>query len=97
MQSERFYFVHSYAVQDWALEPPSGAFAAVAPKVTWADHGGPLVAAVENGPLSATQFHPRSPATQARLLETGSSRYEYAPSRRPMSTPTRAPANQETR
>jgi glutamine amidotransferase len=58
VQSERFYFVHSYAVQDWVLEPPSGAFAAVAPRVTWADHGGRFVAAVENGPLFATQFHP---------------------------------------
>jgi glutamine amidotransferase len=56
--SERFYFVHSYAVQDWTMEPPTGPFAVVAPKVTWADHGGPFVAAVENGPLSATQFHP---------------------------------------
>jgi len=27
--------------------------------VTWAEHGGDrFVAAVENGPLSATQFHP---------------------------------------
>lgn len=58
VESERFYFVHSYAVQAWTLEEPTGAFAAVAPKVTWADHGGRFVAAVENGPLSATQFHP---------------------------------------
>jgi glutamine amidotransferase len=29
-----------------------------APLVTWAEHGEPFVAAVENGPLSATQFHP---------------------------------------
>jgi glutamine amidotransferase len=30
-----------------------------APLVTWAEHGGDrFVAAVENGPLSATQFHP---------------------------------------
>ena len=58
VESERFYFVHSYAVQDWVMEPPTGAFAAVAPKVTWSEHGAPFVAAVENGPLSATQFHP---------------------------------------
>jgi glutamine amidotransferase len=58
VESERFYFVHSYGVQSWTLEEPTGAFAAVAPKVTWADHGGRFVAAVENGPLSATQFHP---------------------------------------
>jgi glutamine amidotransferase len=58
LAAERFYFVHSYAVQEWLLEPPTGTFAAVAPKVTWADHGGRFVAAVENGPLAATQFHP---------------------------------------
>jgi len=55
LQDERFYFVHSYAAQDWTLEA-SGPFPK--PKVTWADHGSPFVAAVENGPLSATQFHP---------------------------------------
>ncbi len=32
VESERFYFVHSYAVQDWVLEPPTGPFAAVAPE-----------------------------------------------------------------
>jgi len=52
----RFYFVHSYAVRSWELEV-TRPFAP--PIVTWADHGGDrFVAAVENGPLSATQFHP---------------------------------------
>jgi imidazole glycerol-phosphate synthase subunit HisH len=50
----RFYFVHSYAVRHW--EMPPGRFAP--PLVTWAEHGERFVAAVENGPLSATQFHP---------------------------------------
>jgi imidazole glycerol-phosphate synthase subunit HisH len=58
VESERFYFVHSYAVQSWTMAQPLGAFAAVAPRVTWSEHGGRFVAAVENGPLSATQFHP---------------------------------------
>jgi len=58
LAAERFYFVHSYAVQAWTMPPPSGPFARVAPRVAWADHGGRFVAAVENGPLSATQFHP---------------------------------------
>ncbi|GIL37108.1 MULTISPECIES: imidazole glycerol phosphate synthase subunit HisH [Phycicoccus] len=58
VESERFYFVHSYAVHDWELAPPDDTFAAVAPKVTWATHGERFVAAVENGPLAATQFHP---------------------------------------
>ena len=55
LRDERFYFVHSFAARSWTLDP-IGAFAA--PRVTWADHGESFVAAVENGPLSATQFHP---------------------------------------
>ncbi len=55
LHDERFYFVHSYAAQDWTLDvvPPFPK-----PRVTWATHGQPFIAAVENGPLSATQFHP---------------------------------------
>lgn len=68
---ERFYFVHSYAARRFSLgvdEPVGPAFRA--PLVTWSDHGGPFVAAVENGPLSATQFHPeKSGDAGARLLE----------------------------
>ncbi|MDQ3760512.1 MAG: imidazole glycerol phosphate synthase subunit HisH [Actinomycetota bacterium] len=62
----RFYFVHSYAARRWELEvseplPP--------PLVTWAEHGEPFVAAVENGPLWATQFHPeKSGDAGAQLL-----------------------------
>ncbi len=55
IESERFYFVHSYAVTDWTLEP-GPQFSA--PRVSWSEHGQRFVAAVENGPLSATQFHP---------------------------------------
>ena len=55
VEHERFYFVHSYGVKKWELIV-DGPLAA--PKVTWADYGGKFVAAVENGPLSATQFHP---------------------------------------
>ncbi|MFC5830860.1 imidazole glycerol phosphate synthase subunit HisH [Nonomuraea insulae] len=51
----RFYFVHSYGVREWVLRTGEG-FAE--PIVTWAEHGVPFVAAVENGPLMATQFHP---------------------------------------
>ncbi len=58
VEGERFYFVHSYAVPSWQLPEPAGSFAPVAPVVTTATHGEPFVAAVENGPLSATQFHP---------------------------------------
>ena len=53
---ERFYFVHSYAARRWELVTHG---VTRAPLVTWAEHGGDrFVAAVENGPLSATQFHP---------------------------------------
>jgi imidazole glycerol-phosphate synthase subunit HisH len=48
--SARFYFVHSYAAQRW-----EGSDEAV---LTWATHQVPFLAAVEDGPLSATQFHP---------------------------------------
>ena len=69
VEHERFYFVHSYAVQQWTLEA-TGAFAAVAPVVSWAVHGATFVAAVENGPLSATQFHPeKSGQAGLHLLE----------------------------
>ncbi len=64
---ERFYFVHSYGVRSWELETNGRT---TAPKVTWAEYGGDrFVAAVENGPLSATQFHPeKSGDAGARLL-----------------------------
>jgi glutamine amidotransferase len=58
IRDERFYFVHSYAAHTWGLGTADGPFAAVSPKVTWATHGERFVAAVENGPLAATQFHP---------------------------------------
>lgn len=50
----RFYFVHSYAVRRWELDPERFH----TPLVTWSTHGEPFVAAAENGPLMATQFHP---------------------------------------
>jgi imidazole glycerol-phosphate synthase subunit HisH len=55
---DRFYFVHSYAVHG-----PDG-YAA-----TLSFHGESFVAAVEAGPLSATQFHPeKSGRTGAAVL-----------------------------
>ncbi|MEN9287638.1 MAG: hypothetical protein RLZ88_308 [Actinomycetota bacterium] len=51
---ERFYFVHSYGVRNWDLV--AGPLAS--PLVTWAEYGDRFIAAVENGPLVATQFHP---------------------------------------
>ena len=47
VEDESFYFVHSYAARDVA----SGL-------ATYATHGQRFLAAVEDGSLSATQFHP---------------------------------------
>jgi glutamine amidotransferase len=56
VEGERFYFVHSYGVHDWSLPADERMRP---PLVTWAEHGGDrFVAAVENGALCATQFHP---------------------------------------
>jgi len=68
VRDERFYFVHSYAVTRWSLP---GSETISAPKVTWTTHGQDFVAAVENGPLCATQFHPeKSGDAGAAVLRT---------------------------
>jgi len=48
--STRFYFVHSYAAQRWEGRPEA--------LLTWATHHVRFLAAVEDGALAATQFHP---------------------------------------
>jgi glutamine amidotransferase len=83
VEQERFYFVHSYAARSWAASAASASPAdpdgpdpdgpdpdrPAAARLTWAEHGEPFLAAVECGPLSATQFHPeKSGAAGARLL-----------------------------
>ncbi|SDT41222.1 imidazole glycerol phosphate synthase subunit HisH [Microlunatus soli] len=62
--TERFYFVHSYGIREQAAPALDGA------TVTWAEHGGDrFVAGIEQGVLSATQFHPEKSGTAgARLL-----------------------------
>ncbi len=56
IEEERFYFVHSYGVHEWTLRTNGRTRE---PLVSWSEHGGDrFVAAVENGPLCATQFHP---------------------------------------
>ncbi|WP_458116875.1 imidazole glycerol phosphate synthase subunit HisH [Arthrobacter sp. D2-10] len=75
IEEERFYFVHSYGVQEWNFDVNQPAMRP--PMVTWSTHGGRFIAAVENGPLSATQFHPeKSGDAGAQLLRnwTGSLR-----------------------
>ena len=60
----RFYFVHSYGLRyaRAVLLRDSGAL------VTWATHGEPFAAAVEDGPLSATQFHPEKSGDAGAVL-----------------------------
>lgn len=55
IEGERFYFVHSYAAKKCELDVQAPF---IPPKLTWAEHGERFLAAIENGPLSATQFHP---------------------------------------
>ena len=51
VESEHFYFVHSYGVHALPAAPER--------RVTWTEHDGDrFVAAVEEGPLWSTQFHP---------------------------------------
>jgi glutamine amidotransferase len=54
----RFYFVHSYA----ATPTPGQGL------VSLTEHGDPFVAAVESGPLWATQFHPEKSADAGAAL-----------------------------
>ena len=63
--AERFYFVHSYGVREQAHPALDDAV------VTWAEHEGDrFVAGIEQGVLSATQFHPeKSGSAGARLLQ----------------------------
>jgi glutamine amidotransferase len=58
----RFYFVHSYAAQSWQGAPDA--------LLTWATHHVRFLAAVEDGPLSATQFHPEKSGDAGAALLT---------------------------
>lgn len=68
VQDERFYFVHSYAVQRWDFDQTVEEMNP--PRVTWSHHGGDFIAAVENGPLAATQFHPEKSGEAGMQLLT---------------------------
>lgn len=65
IEDQRFYFVHSYGAREWQLQA-TGAFRP--PLVTWCDYGSRFVAAVENGPLCATQFHPEKSGEAGQAL-----------------------------
>jgi glutamine amidotransferase len=65
----RFYFVHSYAAR--ALPPEAGQQGPgrlPGPLLTLATHGQDFIAAVEYGPLCATQFHPEKSADAGAAL-----------------------------
>lgn len=67
MPGTRFYFVHSFAARKWEMAESE---TLAPPLLTWAEHGEPFLAAVENGALSATQFHPeKSGEAGAELLK----------------------------
>lgn len=71
IEDERFYFVHSYAAQEFTLgQRPAPGSPFTPPQVTWSHHGVDFVAAVENGPLSATQFHPEKSGDAGAALLT---------------------------
>jgi len=66
VEDQRFYFVHGYAAHSWQLDAEG---VLPEPAVTWATYGERFIAAVENGPLCATQFHPeKSGDAGAKLL-----------------------------
>lgn len=66
VESERFYFVHSYGVRRWELETNGRTRPA---KVSWTTHeADPFISAVENGPLWATQFHPEKSGDVGAVL-----------------------------
>lgn len=67
VEGERFYFVHSYGVQKWDW-PEKTESVQRPPRVSWSDYGVPFIAAVENGPLVATQFHPEKSSDAGLVL-----------------------------
>ncbi|MDO5673143.1 MAG: imidazole glycerol phosphate synthase subunit HisH [Actinomycetaceae bacterium] len=70
VEDQRFYFVHSYGVTRDPFVSMQDSSPLRAPQVAWAHHGQDFVAAVENGPLSSTQFHPeKSGEAGLRLLK----------------------------
>ena len=72
----RFYFVHSYAVRSLPSQAgrqpdqggPQAGVGQPEPLLTLATHGQDFIAAVEAGPLCATQFHPEKSADAGAAL-----------------------------
>lgn len=82
IEDEHFYFVHSYA----AAAPVPGAL------TTMSSHGGDFVAAVEDGPTWAVQFHPeKSGDAGAALLRNWIAKIAAASTRSPSTTESEDP------
>ncbi len=60
----RFYFVHSYALRSAG----AGDLADTGALISWAEHGERFAAAVEQGVISATQFHPEKSGDAGAVL-----------------------------
>ena len=67
VEDERFYFVHSYGVLAWDWQPDPGGIRRP-PAVSWGDYGSRFIAAIEDGPLVATQFHPEKSGDAGLVL-----------------------------
>jgi glutamine amidotransferase len=61
VESELFYFVHSYAAKE-KVNGQSGAL------LTWGEYGEPFIAAIEDGAFCATQFHPEKSGSAGLAL-----------------------------
>lgn len=57
VEDQSFYFVHSYAAKE-----------AVGQYSSWSEYGEPFLSAVEDGAMSATQFHPEKSGTAGLAL-----------------------------
>lgn len=57
IEEESFYFVHSYAAKE-----------AVGQHVSWTEYGETFVSAIEDGVMSATQFHPEKSGSAGLTL-----------------------------
>lgn len=63
----RFYFVHSFAAREWPTAPGDAGTGKT--RLIRSEHGESFLAAVEDGSLMATQFHPeKSGEAGIRLL-----------------------------
>ncbi len=64
VESERFYFVHSYGVREWTGTRNNTGDA----MVSWTRHGSAFISAVECEHLTATQFHPEKSGKAGHVL-----------------------------